>query len=246
MDRTLPPQTLGHFPVQFFSQRELPQASALASSRRGQIWFGDSFGRSRGTMAGTTPHRAIDIFAPRGLPIFAAVSGLVPWDWTVYVEVSPGVRAPRQVPGIGTVAAMPTGDGGNYVITFDTVSNRHYYYAHLNAPPLVSVGQRVDAGQLLGYVGNTGRLAQHTDPHLHFQVTTRPGGGVPPPLTFWNPFDNLVDIAAAIGGQRRGGRVEIEFSAFLQAVQLRLGRGITDPWTGAVTPDLRNPWDVAF
>lgn len=42
----------------------------------------------------------------------------------------------------------------------------HTLYAHLNAPPLVAPGQRVEGSTLLGYVGSTGN--SH-GPHVHTQ-----------------------------------------------------------------------------
>ena len=48
-----------------------------------------------------------------------------------------------------------------------------FYYAHLERYSSLAVnGRRVKAGQLLGYVGNTGD-AEETPPHLHFEIHPR-------------------------------------------------------------------------
>ena len=49
-------------------------------------------------------------------------------------------------------------------------------YGHVNRS-LVSVGQRVTAGQVIAEVGNRGRS---TGPHLHIEVTTPDGRKIDP------------------------------------------------------------------
>lgn len=53
-------------------------------------------------------------------------------------------------------------------------------YCHLSSKA-VSIGQRVEAGQVIGYVGSSGNV---TGPHLHFGVYMQPwwssGGGINP------------------------------------------------------------------
>jgi len=62
--------------------------------------------------------------------------------------------------------------GGIVVYLYDDAGYR-YYYAHLQGYPdgLVD-GQRVDKGQVIGYMGSSGNAGS---PHLHFQL--HPGGG---------------------------------------------------------------------
>ncbi len=64
---------------------------------------------------------------------------------------------------------------GNYVIVrsddIDVYTGNHFTirYMHFNEFPLVSTGQRVEAGTVIGKVGNTG---YSTGAHLHIDVNT--------------------------------------------------------------------------
>lgn len=104
---------------------------------------------SRGVSRG---HSGIDMIAPTGTPVRAAKSGRV-------IEVSRGWSG-----GYGIQVVVDHGGG---------VKTR---YAHLSGTA-VSAGQTVDQGQLVGYVGVTGRT---TGSHLHFEYLS---GGRP-----INPF----------------------------------------------------------
>lgn len=85
----------------------------------------------------------------------------------------------------GTITrAGPSGAYGNLVeIAHDNgVSTR---YAHLSAVS-VSVGQRVERGDVVGRMGNSGRS---TGPHLHYE--TRVEGRAIDPVRFWRTRDDL-------------------------------------------------------
>lgn len=97
-------------------------------------------------------HAGIDLAAGMGSPIRAAATGVV---------LSAGAES-----GYGRVVRIVHADG--------TVT----VYAHMSAD-LVSAGQRVQAGDLVGREGNTGRS---TGPHLHFEV--RVNGTPVNPLTW--------------------------------------------------------------
>ena len=86
-------------------------------------------------------HRGVDIAAPAGTPIRATAGGTVKFV---------GVK-----PGYGNVVIIDHGDG-----KYETV------YAH-NSQNIVNVGDRVQPGQVIGYVGSTGKA---TGPHLHYEV----------------------------------------------------------------------------
>lgn len=90
----------------------------------------------------TRMHNGIDLGAASGTPIYATRSGKV------------------------TVASYQAGGAGNYVSInhLDGFSSIYMHMTHY----VVSVGQTVSAGQVIGYVGSTGIS---TGPHLHFGIS---------------------------------------------------------------------------
>ncbi len=97
-------------------------------------------------------HQGIDLVAPEGTPIYAAHSGTVTVSSEGYF-------------GYGVAVEISGNVGGNDIST---------RYAHMTyGSRLVSVGQQVEAGQMIGRVGNTGNSY---GAHLHFE--TRSGGAL--------------------------------------------------------------------
>jgi murein DD-endopeptidase MepM/ murein hydrolase activator NlpD len=80
------------------------------------------------------------------------------------------------------VGAGYQGDESGYgQITIIRHSNGYYSaYAHQSSV-VVSVGDRVHAGEVIGYVGSTGHS---TGPHLHFEMRTEAHSGQINPLTW--------------------------------------------------------------
>ena len=116
---------------------------ALLMPVAGVTWddLRDSFGDPR---SGGRAHRGIDIFAPRWTEVVAVTEGTL-------TDVAEGGRAGRSLWLVGS-------DG------------RSYFYGHLQAWARgVSDGLRVEPGQIVGYVGNTGNAAG-LPTHLHFEV----------------------------------------------------------------------------
>ena len=81
---------------------------------------------------------------------------------------------------------------GNYVVIQDPITGQSNMYAHLREPAIVKRGQRVETGQPIGVVGDTGDASAC---HLHFEIWTSPGwyrGGEPidplPTLKRWDRF----------------------------------------------------------
>ena len=125
----------------------------------------DNYMQMRG--GGTRLHGAIDIMAPRGTPVIAAVDGTI-----------------RK---LFTSAA-----GGLTIYQFDQAEERVYYYAHLDRYELtIAEGMFVAQGTVIGYVGTTGN-APPDAPHLHFAIEV-----LPPTKEWWkgtpvNPYPVLV------------------------------------------------------
>lgn len=105
-------------------------------------------------------HEGIDIFARRGTPVLSATEGVV-------------VR-------IGT-----NNLGGQVVWVLGPGGQRHYY-AHLDDYAYISTGQLLAAGDVVGYVGDTGN-ARGTPPHLHYGIYETGGAINPYPLLMTPP-----------------------------------------------------------
>jgi murein DD-endopeptidase MepM/ murein hydrolase activator NlpD len=139
--------------------------------------FIDTFQADRAHVSGGW-HHGDDIFAPLGAPVLACASG------TVFSVGWNGV-------------------GGNRLWLRDGQGNL-FYYAHLSAfTPLALNGNKVNAGDVLGFVGNTGD-AQGTPPHLHFEI--HPVGllglgydGVVNPTSYLLAWQRLQDVSFAGG-----------------------------------------------
>jgi murein DD-endopeptidase MepM/ murein hydrolase activator NlpD len=131
---------------------------------------------------GRRRHEGLDIFARRGTPVVAAADGTV--------------RSTRR-----------NNLGGNVVWLRDEFGRSHYY-AHLDRQA-VRRGQRVQAGDTIGFVGNSGN-ARTTPPHLHFGIYSR-GSFDPYPALQQLPTTppSFTGDTALIGSLVRVSRAEI-------------------------------------
>jgi len=135
--------------------------SGTTSGIAGLIWPTDSsyisslFGnRDAPTAGASSNHQALDIGAAAGTPIYAAASG------TVQLAGANG--------GYGNTVFLDHGSGTSTL------------YAHMNNY-VVSPGEYVTQGQIIGYVGSTGIA---TGPHLHYEV--RVDGQKVDPLQYYD------------------------------------------------------------
>jgi murein DD-endopeptidase MepM/ murein hydrolase activator NlpD len=115
-------------------------------------------------------HEGIDFAAPTGMPVLAAASGTV-----IRVDVS-FLDWTREQQEIALDEALAL--GYTPPATLDRVRGRQVWidhgkgvitrYAHLSAVESLVVGQKIDAGALIGRVGSSGY--PQGGPHLHFEV----------------------------------------------------------------------------
>jgi murein DD-endopeptidase MepM/ murein hydrolase activator NlpD len=122
---------------------------------------------------GSRRHEGVDIFAPRGTPILAVTDA--------------------RVRRVGTRDL-----GGRIVLLWDEERQLHYYYAHLEEQ-IAEEGSRVQPGDVLGTVGNSGN-ARTTPPHLHFGVYRRWFDALDP-WSFLDPPSKPVPEPAKTAGQ---------------------------------------------
>jgi murein DD-endopeptidase MepM/ murein hydrolase activator NlpD len=102
--------------------------------------FVDSWGNPR---LGGRRHQGIDIFAPKDTPVLSTTSGLV--------------------------TRVGTNNLGGQVVWILGPGLEQHYYAHLSRYGSFRAGDRVEAGEIIGYAGNTGN-ARGGPVHLHYGI----------------------------------------------------------------------------
>ena len=107
----------------------------------GAASYGNTFGAPR---ADTGWHHGEDIFGALGSPLLAVANGIV--------------------------YSVGWNDVGGLRLWLQDTAGNEFYYAHLSAfSPLAVNGAQVRAGDVLGFMGNTGD-AEGTPYHLHFEI----------------------------------------------------------------------------
>lgn len=128
-----------------------PMESIVITQRFGGTEFA---ARNAGVYGGRAYHPGVDFGAPRGTPIYAPLTGTV--------------RA------TGNTDAVPGCYSWGKWTLVDHANGLSTLYAHQDVIG-VSPGQKVNTGEVIGYVGNTGFS---TGPHLHFTVYAKEGVNV--------------------------------------------------------------------
>ena len=137
---TAPPTPAPRTPLAGFTLGRDPLVMPVEGARAADLH--DSFVEARGS---SRKHEAIDIIAPRGTSVLAAVDGTIEKLFT-------------------------SKQGGLTIYEFDRDRNYCYYYAHLDRyAEGLKEGQIVHRGDRVGYVGSTGDASAEA-PHLHFTI----------------------------------------------------------------------------
>ncbi len=136
----------------------------------GQAGYTNSFGAPR---ADTGWHHGEDIFGTLGSPILAVANGIV--------------------------YSVGWNDIGGLRLWLQDLAGNEFYYAHLSAySPLAVNGAQVRAGDVLGFMGNTGD-AEGTPYHLHFEIHPvsllyEGYDGAVAPYPYLNAWERLQDL----------------------------------------------------
>ena len=120
-------------------------------------------------------HKAIDIAASSGSPVYAAEDGTVS-----YVQIWDGSYDTTGMMSYGHMIEIRHADGNTTL------------YAHLSEIN-VQQGEKVVRGQRIGRVGSTGNA---TGPHLHFEVITSEGKADPAEYLWTMPGEWIMGYAA--------------------------------------------------
>ncbi len=127
----------------YFDEKGQSARKALMRTPIDGARLSSGFGKRRHPILGYNKmHRGVDFAAPRGTPIYAAGNGVI-------------------------ALAGRNGAYGNYI---RVRHNARYStaYAHMKSLARgMRRGKRVSQGQVIGYVGTTGRS---TGPHLHYEI----------------------------------------------------------------------------
>jgi hypothetical protein len=190
----------------------------------GQVTYQDDFGDPRGQGS----HQGNDIMAARKAPAVAAEGGRVSF-WT-------------------------TSSRAGCMLYLYGRSGTTYLYIHLNndltmrndnragckvgtayAPGLQS-GERVRAGQLVGYVGDSGD-ADGIQPHLHFELHPNGGSAVSPYSWLRRGRKLLFAVPKSVALVQL--KLNAEYRWMRSYFQVRIRRVTTSTgWTGAVTKNV--------
>lgn len=120
--------------------------------------------RTHPVLGGRRAHKGVDLAMPVGTPVYATADGVV--------------ERASWFSSYGLYVSLE--HGGN-------IETRYGHMSRLN----VAAGQQVKKGDIIGFVGSTGRS---TGPHLHYEV--RVAGAAVNPVPYMNGTSRAIPVAA--------------------------------------------------
>lgn len=155
--------------ARIIAEKEANNSSNVINSNGKFDWPLKGYGKNKITATfpkypDGTRHDGVDIGVPVGTPVYAAASGEV-------------IKSKYYL--TGNYSGGYADGYGNYVMIYH--GDYTTLYAHLQYKKVVSVGQYVKKGDIIGYTASTGNS---TGPHLHFEV--RKGTKAVNPMQFFN------------------------------------------------------------
>ncbi len=168
----------------FTAQQVRPIVFPIAPSAIEDVYWSDTWGAPR---SGGRSHIGVDILGPKMTPLVAAADGEVTW-----------MRS----------------NGNNMLVITDS-QGWQYWYIHLNNDtpgtddgannyneafaPNIEVGSQVRAGQVIGYMGDSGN-AEFSGSQLHFEIEDPEGRNINPALSVDSALAQIgqTDVAAEL------------------------------------------------
>jgi hypothetical protein len=145
------------------------QVRPITFPATGKVTYRDDFGECRGGSTCPRSHEGNDLIGERMVPLVAAADGTIDW-----FRVDDGKVIS------GNALSIKDADGWRYVYvhlnndtpgTDDGLNPLEHAFA-----PGIELGAKVTAGQLIGWLGDSGN-AEGSVPHLHFEVRMPDGKG---------------------------------------------------------------------
>lgn len=152
---------------------QAPAVSLPSRTPLDNVHLSSDYGmRTHPVLGGRRAHKGIDLSAPTGTPIYATADGVVS-------------------------RAGPFSSYGNFV-SIEHGASVETRYAHMSRV-VAHTGDRVKKGDLIGYVGSTGRS---TGAHLHYEV--RVAGAAVNPIPYMNAGESQNAFALAMAAGVKG------------------------------------------
>ena len=228
-------------PTDATSPTEVPVAQAVHRCRfvyrmlhpiNGPSGPGSEFGADRPDVR---KHQGVDITAEKMTPVVAVRDGLVTWMLD-------------EAGGDCCAIAVRHDDGWiSYYIHLNNDTAGTDDGLMLGIAPGLALGTRVSAGQLLGWVGDSGN-AEPAVSHLHFELRTPWGVAVDPAASLWAALGRIPNAQPDANVDFLGPFLDDEQdpAAFALALLTSLGAAVTcdDSGVRACPEALATGWDV--